>query len=102
MVVYNVLTRLFKNRFQKKNIDANVANLENVEDDVENIKDDIIQSDASEKCQECGQEINYFFKYCKPCNSAHFRNNFSHWTSGDSNIDELTQILNLMQLIKAN
>ena len=43
------LTRLFKNRFQKKNIDANVANLENVEDDVEDIKDNIIQSDASKK-----------------------------------------------------
>ena len=29
--------------------------------------------------------------YCKPCHSAHFRDNFAHWTSGDSNIDELIQ-----------
>ena len=29
--------------------------------------------------------------YCKPCYSAYFRNNFAHWTSGDSNIDELIQ-----------
>jgi len=74
---------------QKKNIDANVANLKNVEDDVENIKDDIIQSDASRKCQECGQKFPY--NYCNSCNSVHFRNNFLHWTSGDANIDELIQ-----------
>ena len=31
------------------------------------------------------------FPYCKPCYSAHFRDNFVHWTSGDSNIDEVIQ-----------
>jgi hypothetical protein len=41
------------------------------------------------KCQECGQNDN--FNYCKPCNSVHFRNNFIHWTSGDSNLDKLIQ-----------
>ncbi|RIA79328.1 kinase-like domain-containing protein, partial [Glomus cerebriforme] len=40
-------------------------------------------------CQECDQPI--YFGYCKPCNSVHFQNNFVHWTSGDSNIDELIQ-----------
>src|SRR6185295_11086772 len=29
--------------------------------------------------------------YCKPCHSAYFRDNFAHWTSGDSRIDELIQ-----------
>uniref|UniRef100_U9U989 Protein kinase domain-containing protein n=2 Tax=Rhizophagus irregularis TaxID=588596 RepID=U9U989_RHIID len=41
------------------------------------------------KCQECGRKDN--FDYCKPCNSVHFRNNFIHWASGDSNLDKLIQ-----------
>ncbi|CAB4433465.1 unnamed protein product [Rhizophagus irregularis] len=41
------------------------------------------------KCQECGR--NDDFGYCKPCNSVHFRNNFVHWTSGDSNLDKVIQ-----------
>ncbi len=36
----------------------------------------------------CGQ---FPYNYCKPCHSAYFRDNFAHWTSGDSNIDELIQ-----------
>ena len=39
----------------------------------------------------CGQK----YYYCKPCGSAYFRGNFTHWTSGDSNIDELIQNLQL-------
>src|ERR1051325_6430015 len=35
--------------------------------------------------------IKGYFGYCKPCHSACFRDNFAHWTSGDSNIDELIQ-----------
>lgn len=31
------------------------------------------------------------YEYCKPCHSVYFRDNFSHWTSGDSSIDELIQ-----------
>ena len=31
------------------------------------------------------------YTYCKPCHSAYFRDDFAHWTSGDSNIDELIQ-----------
>ena len=34
---------------------------------------------------------NYHVVYCKPCHSAYFRDNFAHWTSGDSRIDELIQ-----------
>jgi hypothetical protein len=44
------------------------------------------------KCPECGQVFtNLLLKYCKPCNSAHLHDNFAHWTSGDSNINELIQ-----------
>ena len=44
------------------------------------------------KCQECGKNT-YSNRgyYCKPCNSGHFRDNFAHWTSDDSNLDELIQ-----------
>jgi hypothetical protein len=42
----------------------------------------------NEVCPECGKEV---YNYCKPCNSAHFRDDFAQWTSGDSNIDELIQ-----------
>ncbi len=31
------------------------------------------------------------YEYCKPCHLTYFRDNFAHWTSGDSNIDELIQ-----------
>ena len=34
---------------------------------------------------------NNHISYCKPCYSSYFRDNFAHWTSGDSNIDELIQ-----------
>ncbi|RGB36204.1 hypothetical protein C1646_758417 [Rhizophagus diaphanus] len=44
------------------------------------------------KCHECGQDS---IGYCKPCNSGHFCDNFAHWTSGDSNLDELIQNVQL-------
>ena len=44
------------------------------------------------KCAECREDVlihnNY---YCKPCNSAHWQDNFQKWTSGDSTIDQLIQ-----------
>ncbi|GES99768.1 kinase-like domain-containing protein [Rhizophagus clarus] len=39
-------------------------------------------------CSECGS---YNTHYCKPCNSVHFRDKFSLWTSNDSNVDKLIQ-----------
>ncbi|GBC32509.1 kinase-like domain-containing protein [Rhizophagus irregularis DAOM 181602=DAOM 197198] len=64
--------------------------MENMKDGIENIK--ITKNDTSERCPECGQEfINKILSYCKPCYSAHFRNNFTYWTSGNLNIDELIQ-----------
>jgi len=47
--------------------------------------------DDKYKCPECGQKVNTVYKYCRPCNSAHFCDNFTQWTSGSSNIDELIQ-----------
>ncbi|PKY53998.1 kinase-like protein [Rhizophagus irregularis] len=85
----------------------------NYEDDInydmdyeENTEDDMnYENDISHgyKCQECGQEYNrdgykcqecgqeYNGEYCRPCNSVHFHDNFAHWTSGDSKLDELIQ-----------
>ena len=41
-----------------------------------------------DRCPECDQSGK---AYCKACNSAHWKNNFANWTSGDSSIDELIQ-----------
>jgi hypothetical protein len=77
-----------------------VANLEDNMEDIEDIQ--IIKSDGTSDyyipnypikkenlCPECDQKYDNYSIYCKPCNSIHFSNNFAHWTSGDSNIDEL-------------
>src|SRR5438128_453259 len=37
------------------------------------------------KCSACSEG------YCQPCNSNHWRDNFSNWTSGDDEIDKLIQ-----------
>src|SRR5947209_6262748 len=44
----------------------------------------------TQKCLECNEALDYPY-YCKACNSSHFRNNFTNWTSGDDNIDRLIQ-----------
>ena len=44
----------------------------------------------TKKCLECHKDLDFPY-YCKPCNSSHFRNNFTNWTSGDDNIDKLIQ-----------
>src|SRR5438105_12109076 len=41
------------------------------------------------RCPDCNEIA--ITLYCKPCMSAQFRDNFAHWTSGDSKIDELIQ-----------
>ncbi|RHZ83991.1 hypothetical protein Glove_86g10 [Diversispora epigaea] len=43
---------------------------------------------ASNICQ-CNQEFRY--KWCKPCNSKHFQNDFNNWTSGNDKIDKFIQ-----------
>ncbi|RHZ85757.1 hypothetical protein Glove_60g91 [Diversispora epigaea] len=45
-----------------------------------------------EICPECNQEYtNILWKWCKPCNSKHFQNDFNNWTSGNDKIDKLIQ-----------
>ncbi|RHZ76571.1 hypothetical protein Glove_196g20 [Diversispora epigaea] len=40
-------------------------------------------------CPECNQEYtNTVWKWCKPCNSKHFQNDFNNWTSGNDKIDK--------------
>ncbi|RHZ86429.1 hypothetical protein Glove_51g9 [Diversispora epigaea] len=40
-------------------------------------------------CPECSQEVNVC--WCIPCNSAHFKNDFDKWTSGNDIIDKFIQ-----------
>ncbi|RHZ75686.1 hypothetical protein Glove_212g240 [Diversispora epigaea] len=43
-------------------------------------------------CPECNQEyISTLRKWCKPCNSKHFQNDFNNWTSGNDKIDKFIQ-----------
>ncbi|RHZ75655.1 hypothetical protein Glove_212g233 [Diversispora epigaea] len=39
-------------------------------------------------CKECNQE---YHRWCKPCNSKHFQNDFNNWTSGNDKIDKIIQ-----------
>ncbi|RHZ65779.1 hypothetical protein Glove_311g2 [Diversispora epigaea] len=41
-------------------------------------------------CPECNRE-NTSYKWCKPCNSKHFQNNFNNWTSGNDKINKFIQ-----------
>ena len=40
-------------------------------------------------CSECNQ--NYNGRWCKPCNSKHFQNDFNNWTSGNDKINKFIQ-----------
>ncbi|RHZ82820.1 hypothetical protein Glove_103g67 [Diversispora epigaea] len=43
-------------------------------------------------CPECNQEYaDTYWKWCKPCNSKHFQNDFNNWTSGNDKIDKFIQ-----------
>ncbi|RHZ85085.1 hypothetical protein Glove_71g6 [Diversispora epigaea] len=46
---------------------------------------------SGEICPECNQERNKYTKWCKPCNSKHFQNDFNNWTSGNDKIDKFIQ-----------
>ncbi|RHZ44050.1 hypothetical protein Glove_768g6 [Diversispora epigaea] len=46
---------------------------------------------SDEICPECNQERNKYSKWCKPCNSKHFQNDFNNWTSGNDKIDKFIQ-----------
>ncbi|RHZ76358.1 hypothetical protein Glove_198g116 [Diversispora epigaea] len=43
-------------------------------------------------CLECNQEYTSIdYRWCKPCSSKHFQNDFINWTSGDDKIDKFIQ-----------
>ena len=44
---------------------------------------------SDEICPECNQEyISILYKWCKPCNSKHFQNDFNNWSIGNDKIDK--------------
>src|SRR2546421_12790881 len=45
-------------------------------------------------CEECKQPNTGIF-WCQPCNAQHFRQNFKNWTSGNHDIDEFIQNVQL-------
>lgn len=53
----------------------------------------IIDNEGFEKCcAECGTiYTNIQYKWCKPCQTNHLKNNFVNWTSGDKTIDHFIQ-----------
>ncbi|RHZ79165.1 hypothetical protein Glove_151g71 [Diversispora epigaea] len=47
---------------------------------------------SHEICPECNRKYTAIWsKWCKPCNSKHFQNDFGKWTSGNNIIDKLIQ-----------
>ena len=44
-------------------------------------------------CKECKQPNTDYtdWKWCQPCNSKHFQQNFENWTSGNYDVDKLIQ-----------
>src|SRR5438045_6443237 len=49
-----------------------------------------------ESCKKCGEEYTYpSFKWCKPCQINHMKENFTNWTSGNEKNDNLIQEMQL-------
>ena len=50
-------------------------------------------------CEKCGKQYSYKYnkwcKWCKPCQINHLKHNFTKWTSGNENIDNLIQEMQL-------
>ncbi|RHZ82341.1 hypothetical protein Glove_109g203 [Diversispora epigaea] len=47
---------------------------------------------SCKRCPECNQKYkSIYYRWCKPCNSKHFQNDFNNWTSGNDEIDKLIQ-----------
>src|SRR5438046_4140201 len=45
-------------------------------------------------CEGCKQ-LNTSHCWCQPCNSKHFQQNFKNWTSGNNDVDEFIQKIQL-------
>src|SRR5436189_5880380 len=47
-------------------------------------------------CKKCGKPyINIWYKWCKPCQINHLKENFTNWTSGNEKIDNFIQKIQL-------
>src|SRR6266498_2216544 len=46
-------------------------------------------------CKECKQPKNNHYYQCQSCNSKHFQQNFKNWTSGNNEVDEFIQKVQL-------
>ena len=47
-------------------------------------------------CKKCGEEYTSIYqKWCKPCQIDNLKGNFTNWTSGDENIDDFIQEMQL-------
>ncbi|RHZ70945.1 hypothetical protein Glove_264g15 [Diversispora epigaea] len=51
----------------------------------------IIKQKKKSICSECNQKCDNYDRWCKPCNSKHFQNDFNNWTSGNDKIDKIIQ-----------
>ena len=59
----------------------------------------IDELNTAEMCEECNQQCTKHDgtdnKWCQPCNSKHFKNDFDKWTSGNIDIDKFIQKIQL-------
>ena len=53
----------------------------------------ILQDNFCEKCYE--KYTNVQHKWCKPCQTNYLKNNFANWTSGNEQIDNFIQEMQL-------
>jgi hypothetical protein len=55
--------------------------------------------DDDKNCEKCGEKYIYeyysSYKWCKPCQIDNLKNNFIDWTSGNENMDNLIQEIQL-------
>jgi hypothetical protein len=55
--------------------------------------------DDDKNCEKCGEKYSYkyyaSYKWCKSCQIDDLKNNFINWTSGNENIDDLIQEMQL-------
>ncbi|GBC01690.1 hypothetical protein RclHR1_00430007 [Rhizophagus clarus] len=47
------------------------------------------------KCETCGNEYKNKKEWCKACQLSHLKNNFTNWTSGNEQVDEFIQKMQL-------
>jgi hypothetical protein len=53
-------------------------------------------------CKECKQPNTGYGPWCHLCNAKHFQQNFKNWTSGNRNIDQFIQYIQLSAITSSN